>query len=97
MDHYVHGDIDRISPEAPIPILKANRDYYILGGCGNVARNICSANNKCHLISIVGNDNDGLKLKEIIKKVKKLTSILLLIQVDVQQEKLDMFVKINKF
>ncbi len=78
LDHYVHGDIDRISPEAPIPILKANdKNYHILGGCGNVARNICSANNKCHLISIVGNDDDGLKLKEIIKKVKNLTSNLI--------------------
>ena len=78
LDHYVHGDIDRISPEAPIPILKANdRNYNILGGCGNVARNICSANNKCHLISIVGNDDDGLKLKEIIKKIKNLTSSLI--------------------
>ena len=79
LDHYVHGDIDRISPEAPIPILKANdKNYHILGGCGNVARNICSANNKCHLISIVGNDDDGLKLKEIIKKVKNLTSNLII-------------------
>ena len=35
LDHYVHGDIDRISPEAPIPILKANdRNYNILGGVG---------------------------------------------------------------
>ena len=78
LDHYVHGVIDRISPEAPIPILKANdRNYNILGGCGNVARNICSANNKCHLISIVGNDDDGLRLKEIIKKIKNLTSNLI--------------------
>lgn len=79
LDHYVHGDIDRISPEAPIPILKANdRNYNILGGCGNVARNICSANNKCHLISIVGKDDDGLKLKEIIRKIKNLTSNLII-------------------
>ena len=78
LDHYVHGDIDRISPEAPIPILKANdRNYNILGGCGNVARNICSANNRCHLISVVGNDDDGLRLKEIIKNIKNLTSNLI--------------------
>ena len=78
LDHYVHGDIDRISPEAPIPILKANdRNYNILGGCGNVARNICSANNKCHLISIVGKDDDGLRLKEIIRRIKNLTSNLI--------------------
>ena len=73
LDHYVHGNIDRISPEAPIPVLKADdRNYNILGGCGNVARNICSANSKCHLISIVGNDNDGLKIREIIKSIKNL-------------------------
>ena len=79
LDHYVHGNIDRISPEAPIPVLKADdRNYNILGGCGNVARNICSANNKCHLISIVGNDEDGYKIKEIIKEIKNLTFDLII-------------------
>jgi D-beta-D-heptose 7-phosphate kinase/D-beta-D-heptose 1-phosphate adenosyltransferase len=79
LDHYVHGNIDRISPEAPIPVLKADdRNYNILGGCGNVARNICSANSKCHLISIVGNDNDGLKIREIIKEIKNLTFNLII-------------------
>jgi len=74
LDHYVHGNINRISPEAPIPVLNADeRNYNVLGGCGNVARNICSANNKCHLISIVGNDEDGLKIKKIIKEIKNLT------------------------
>ena len=79
LDHYVHGNIDRISPEAPIPVLKADdKNYDILGGCGNVARNICSANNKCHLISIVGNDDDGLKIKEIIKEIKNLSFNLII-------------------
>ena len=79
LDHYVHGNIDRISPEAPIPVLKADdRNYNILGGCGNVARNICSANSKCHLISIVGNDSDGLKIREIIKEIKNLTFNLII-------------------
>lgn len=79
LDHYVHGNIDRISPEAPIPVLKADdKNYDILGGCGNVARNICSANSRCHLISIVGNDNDGLKIREIIKEIKNLTFNLII-------------------
>ena len=74
LDHYVHGSIDRISPEAPIPILKvSDKNYYVLGGCGNVARNICSAKNKCHLISIIGNDDDGKKIKKKIKEIKNLT------------------------
>lgn len=68
IDLYVHGEINRISPEAPIPILKVNREnYYVLGGCGNVARNICAANAKCHMISLAGNDNG----KNIIKKLSK--------------------------
>ena len=37
LDRYIHGDIERISPEAPIPILKiGKKDYNVLGGCGNV-------------------------------------------------------------
>ena len=79
LDHYVHGNIDRISPEAPIPVLKADdKNYDILGGCGNVARNICSANSRCHLISIVGNDNDGLKIREISKEIKNLSFNLII-------------------
>ena len=68
IDLYVHGEINRISPEAPIPILKVNHgNYYVLGGCGNVARNVCAANAKCHMISLVGNDNG----KDIIKKLSR--------------------------
>ena len=69
LDTYCEGLVERISPEAPIPILKvqSNRKKD-LGGSGNVARNITAAGSKCHLISIVGNDNNAKLLKELCKK-----------------------------
>jgi len=40
LDKYVVGDVSRISPEAPVPIVHVKEEYYSLGGCGNVVRNI---------------------------------------------------------
>ena len=74
LDSYSHGDVNRISPEAPIPVLKVNNNKYeVLGGCGNVARNICAAGSQCHIISIVGNDQESLVLKKLLGESKKLT------------------------
>ncbi|MAZ46407.1 MAG: bifunctional heptose 7-phosphate kinase/heptose 1-phosphate adenyltransferase [Rickettsiales bacterium] len=74
LDTYCEGLVERISPEAPIPILKvqSNRKKD-LGGSGNVARNITAAGSKCHLISIVGNDNNAKLLKELCKKTNYLS------------------------
>ena len=74
LDTYCEGLVERISPEAPIPILKVESDKKKdLGGSGNVARNITAAGNKCHLISIVGNDNNAKILRELCKATKDLT------------------------
>ena len=78
LDSYVYGDVGRISPEAPIPILKSHDERYILGGAGNVARNICGGGGYCHLLSIVGKDINGSTLKDLIKKEKRLTSDLII-------------------
>ncbi len=74
LDTYCEGLVERISPEAPIPILKVVNDKKKdLGGSGNVARNITAAGNKCHLISVVGNDKNAKLLRELCKKTKDLT------------------------
>ena len=74
LDSYSHGDVRRISPEAPIPVLKINDNKYeVLGGCGNVARNICSAGSECHIISISGNDKDHKVLIKLLNEPKKLS------------------------
>ena len=74
LDTYCDGLVERISPEAPIPILKVESDKKKdLGGSGNVARNITAARNKCHLISIVGNDNNAEILRQLCKRTEELT------------------------
>ena len=74
LDTYSQGLVERISPEAPIPVLRVtDSDKEVLGGSGNVARNVTAAGNNCHLISVIGDDNDGEILKQLCKKTKNLT------------------------
>jgi len=66
-DRYVFGTVDRISPEAPIPVVKVNNEDFRLGGAGNVAANIDSLGGRGLLLGIVGDD---IYSKEI-SKLKK--------------------------
>jgi len=58
LDEYIWGDVDRISPEAPVPVVWANRHTHMLGGAANVANNICSLDAKACLVGVVGNDKN---------------------------------------
>ena len=74
LDYYSEGIIERISPEAPIPVLKLLKsERMVLGGSGNVARNICEAGSKCHLISVVGVDEDSERIAKLCNQEKNLT------------------------
>lgn len=64
LDRYTHGSIDRISPEAPVPVVNVSHVEDRLGGAANVALNIKSLGGKVSLCSIVGNDSFG---KEFIR------------------------------
>jgi len=66
LDEYLEGDAERISPEAPIPVVKVARSRLLLGGAGNVARNIASLGGKAHLVSICGRDSKGDILNSIL-------------------------------
>ena len=74
IDRYLHGEVSRISPEAPIQILNAKRRDFTAGGAANCASNISSLGGTPILCSIIGNDENGDKLLEIIKKRKVDTS-----------------------
>ena len=79
LDSYSHGEVRRISPEAPIPVLKINNNKYeVLGGCGNVARNICAAGSNCHLISIAGDDEESKVLKKLLSDSRNLSFTLII-------------------
>lgn len=58
-DHYIWGKVERISPEAPVPIVDVQREGYMLGGAGNVANNILSLSGKVTICGVVGNDAMG--------------------------------------
>tara|TARA_B100000686_G_scaffold219200_1_gene226257 strand:- start:11962 stop:13425 length:1464 start_codon:yes stop_codon:yes gene_type:complete len=72
LDRYILGNVDRISPEAPIPILKKDQQKLTIGGAGNVLQNLVSLNVKTSFISIVGDDDAA---KELIKQINKLNNV----------------------
>lgn len=69
LDRFVYGDVDRISPEAPIPVFSINSDNLMLGGAGNVARNLSGLGATTHFIAVVGNDSAGKDVTKLIGKI----------------------------
>ncbi|MGB2551834.1 D-glycero-beta-D-manno-heptose-7-phosphate kinase [Campylobacter sp. MOP51] len=67
LDHYIWGSCDRISPEAPVQVVKIKDESKRLGGAGNVVLNLLSLGAKVGVISAVGNDEVGKEIVEIIK------------------------------
>ena len=72
LDKFIYGEIERISPEAPIPVLRCISETSMLGGGGNVARNIIGLGGYCKFVSVVGKDSAG---KELISQVGKLKNL----------------------
>ena len=67
LDQYVYGEVNRISPEAPVPIILINDKISILGGAGNVANNISKLGGYVNLLCIIGEDEISKKAKSLIK------------------------------
>ena len=63
LDEFVYGEVSRISPEAPAPVIAVRRSETNIGGAGNVARNIASLGGRCIFVGLVGKDEAGAKLK----------------------------------
>jgi D-beta-D-heptose 7-phosphate kinase/D-beta-D-heptose 1-phosphate adenosyltransferase len=63
LDEFIYGDVSRISPEAPAPVIAVAREHVIVGGAGNVARNIASLGARCHFVGVIGDDLAGKTLK----------------------------------
>jgi len=66
LDHFHYGSVGRISPEAPIPILKLERDVSMLGGAGNVVRNLVGLGAGVRFATVVGKDSDGREIERLI-------------------------------
>lgn len=63
LDHFVVGHVDRISPEAPVPVVRFARDEFRLGGAANVAHNVAALGGQAHLIGLVGDDSEAERLR----------------------------------
>jgi rfaE bifunctional protein kinase chain/domain len=68
LDRYWFGDVSRISPEAPVPIVKIERSEERPGGAANVARNAAALGAKVSLLALVGNDEPGVSLKRLMQE-----------------------------
>lgn len=80
LDHYFIGDANRISPEAPIPIVKIQDEHFLLGGACNVVRNLKSFESNVYLFGIVGDDNNGSKVVELINQINVSSEFILKIK-----------------
>ncbi len=68
LDTYLIGDSTRISPEAPIPIVKIEESKEMLGGAGNVARSIVALNGSVSIFGVTGVDDEALRMKKLFSK-----------------------------
>lgn len=66
LDHYLYGDVDRISPEAPTPIVLVHQESSVPGGAANVAKNIVAADGAVFLVGVVGKDASGATLRKML-------------------------------
>ncbi len=67
LDRYWFGDVNRISPEAPVPVVRVGRTEERLGGAANVARNVAAIGAGASLLSVVGEDEAAVRIQELLK------------------------------
>ena len=77
LDRFVYGEVSRISPEAPVPVLKKRRDVAMPGGAGNVARNLSSLGVGVSLIGVLGDDAEGRELVKLIAQTDRVSGDLI--------------------
>ena len=68
MDHFIWGKVRRISPEAPVPVVEVSKEDLLLGGSANVINNIHSLGGGALVTGVVGNDDDGRKMKKLLSE-----------------------------
>jgi rfaE bifunctional protein kinase chain/domain len=68
LDTYWWGNVDRISPEAPVPVVAVTKREHRIGGAGNVALNVCSMGASVSVVSVLGKDDDGELLAGLLEK-----------------------------
>src|ERR1700742_3174015 len=76
LDEFVYGEVSRISPEAPAPVIAVQRSETNIGGAGNVARNIASIGARCIFAGLIGEDHAAATLKAQLAQESGIESVL---------------------
>jgi len=76
LDEFVYGEVSRISPEAPAPVIAVRRTETDVGGAGNVARNIASLGARCVFVGLIGEDHAGRTLQAELAREGRIESVL---------------------
>jgi D-glycero-beta-D-manno-heptose-7-phosphate kinase len=63
LDHFVIGQVDRISPEAPVPVVRFGHEEFRLGGAANVAHNVAALGGRVEIVGVAGDDGEGMRLR----------------------------------
>jgi D-beta-D-heptose 7-phosphate kinase/D-beta-D-heptose 1-phosphate adenosyltransferase len=69
LDRYVYGEVGRLSPEAPVPVLNIDSETHNLGGAGNVLRNLATLGAQMSFVSVVGNDDAGREIQNLLAEL----------------------------
>lgn len=77
LDTYFTGDVKRISPEAPVPVFRKKKERSVLGGAANVAANLVAAGQNVSMMSMVGNDDTGERLRAVFHEQGVDTSLVI--------------------
>ncbi len=77
LDRFVYGTVDRISPEAPIPVMRVQRETVTLGGAGNVVRNLAALGAAVDVIGVAGQDQVGYDMAKQFADIPGITPMLL--------------------
>ena len=77
LDHYIFGDVSRISPEAPVPVVEVKEESFRLGGAANTVANICSLGGHVDVVGVIGRDENGNRLRKMLQEIGASTDGLL--------------------
>lgn len=77
LDKYVSGNVTRISPEAPVPVVKVSDEWSTLGGAANVAANVATLGGQAVLCGLIGNDSSSKELNAICQKYNIQSEVIL--------------------
>jgi len=68
VDRFVYGEVSRVSPEAPVPVLARSRELMMLGAAGNVARNVAALGGEVSLVGVIGDDAEGKRALKLVEE-----------------------------